>query len=948
MVELVRDNMLTEEFQNVSTQYRPRIRWWIPGTLVTEKELINEINSMKKAGFGGAEICPMPIYDEKEGVTKIDWGNERWNYFMKKLLHIAGQIDFTIDFTMTPGWPLALPTIKNVDDPEQGAQMELDGAFIDGISRENPFCGAVPISTEAVEDAKKVGGTVKLLTVTVAKYIDKTNKIISFESAKMLKIGEDVKKYGEGDTSYVVTYSPEDEGEYVLFAWWQHPSGEQTCGYNQLDHYGKAGTAQLIDFWEKNMIPYYKDDFTNITSLFIDSLEFQTHLDWTVGFLEKFYGKNGYDFTKYLPAVYDQDCRGVFQKITIPDFKFDKNNEQLKNDFKEFLTYLYVENHLKPITDFCERNGVKLRYQTAYGKELELAQTAMYVSIPETETLYGKDIIDFYRLQSGAVHMQGKPIYSIEASAEWNGRGNGDENSGNYQQGFKNQLWHIQRAFAGGVNQVVFHGYSYNGHYDGENNDKGAIPGIVWPGYEGMNNSYGPSNSWGERQPNWIHAKQYTDFIARNQFILRQGIAKVDLAIYAHRYFEVLDDKGPEKIYEDSILEQSGYTYDFVSPVHFNLLDAEVTNGRLNENGPAYKAIILNNQEHLPLHMAEKLLEYSKKNYPIIMIGKMPDQPSFLTHGSITTIIEELLKQKSVRQVNDIEEVPLALREMNILPDVLYDGRKKILNVHRKTEKEDVYYFYNYGDADNYRMLKYDEKIECKVSVKGNGIPYMLNTWTGEAMPIPVHSKENGLLVFNLKLTSNDSTVILVTEEEINCSTFDKNYNVSEIQGKFYLKDWELSVEKWAAGILSIQTEKEILSPVKMEFTMPWSKIKGYENVSGIGYYRTSFYLEKGWNENAGAVLILGRIEDSFHIIINGNKVVTNQIDTTIDIGRFTIKGQNHLEIVVASTLLNAVVTHNNQNSLTNSSSCIDKRKLNDHGIIDKVCVIPYVWQTLD
>ena len=99
-----------------------------------------------------------------------------------------------------------------------------------------------------------------------------------------------------------------------------------------------------------------------------------------------------------------------------------------------------------------------MRYQTSYGKDLELAQTAMYVTIPETETLYGGDILDFYRLQAGSMHLSGKQIYSIEASAEMNGRGNGGVNSGNYQQTWGNQLWHIQRAFSCCVNQAVFHG----------------------------------------------------------------------------------------------------------------------------------------------------------------------------------------------------------------------------------------------------------------------------------------------------------------------------------------------------------------------------------------------------------------------------------------------------------------------------------------------------------
>ena len=44
--------------------------------------------------------------------------------------------------------------------------------------------------------------------------------------------------------------------------------------------------------------------------------------------------------------------------------------------------------------------------------------------------------------------MTGKPIYSIETAPETEGRGNGDINSGNYQQGWHNLLWHTHRSLA--------------------------------------------------------------------------------------------------------------------------------------------------------------------------------------------------------------------------------------------------------------------------------------------------------------------------------------------------------------------------------------------------------------------------------------------------------------------------------------------------------------------
>lgn len=126
---------------------------------------------------------------------------------------------------------------------------------------------------------------------------------------------------------------------------------------------------------------------------------------------------------------------------------------------------------MQPIAEWAARNGVTLRYQTSYGKDMEVAQTALYPDIPETESLYGNDHMDFYRLQAGAVHAMGRAIYSMETAAEctetWNPKGD-------------------------------------DGNYGTRGN--------------------------GERQPNWMFAKTYLDFVARNQYVLRQGQPKVDVA----------------------------------------------------------------------------------------------------------------------------------------------------------------------------------------------------------------------------------------------------------------------------------------------------------------------------------------------------------------------------------------------------------------------------------
>ena len=935
---------------------------------MTKTEIEAEIKSMSEAGFGGAEI--VPVSSGGNDGSSIDWGTDQWNEMIKHMLQVAGKYNFTIDFTMTPSWPLALPTIQDLDDPDSGAQMELDGSHVDGITKENPYRGKVPVTTEL--DA----GTPVLMAVTVAKFADKENAVLDYSSAKTLDLATQVVHNSQDPTDYTVEFTPEEDGEYVLFGWWQHPSGNKTYDYYQVDHFGKAGSQAIIDYWENNLIPYYGEDFKNASALFIDSLEFKTHLDWAIGLLDEFKQFKNYDFSSYLPAVYDTDSLGNQNADPQPDFRFDQDNEALKNDFRDTLTHLYIENHLNPLSEFCDQHGVQLRYQTSYGKSLELAQTAMYVDIPETETLYSADVLDFYRLQSGAVHMADKQIYSIEASPEgmlhlnFGGheihvpQGNGEESPGNYQQTWDSQIWHLQRAFAGGVNQIVFHGYSYNGQYEGEGNENGYLAETKWPGFEGFS-VHAWSNSWGERLPSWKHAKNYTDYIARNQYILRQGEAKVDLAIYKQQFWNV----GRTEFYlDDKQLQRQGYTYDFISPAALSLESAVVTNGRLDESGPAYKGLILDQQETLTAPAAAQLLRYAKKGFPIIIVGKAPSEDAFAEHTDIAGMMEELVTYPSVKQVEDTGSVPQALQQLGIRADASYSGQNHIVNVHRQTDSTDFYYLYNEGDAANYPAAKEIQPVTTDITLTGTGTPYFLNTWTGEVTPVSQYTRTANTVTVPVTIAGNDTVMIALTNEDwgqndlpyVTNGTIKTEYNdqnqlltksfetgtetitlsnhntvrvtTEQIAQPIELSNWNLSVESWTRGDTPTETNKTTVDVGAIQGLRPWTELPGLENVSGVGRYTTSFVLERGWEQGCGALISLGDVVDSYQIAVNGNWVPVNQINTTIDIGSFLKAGENTITVEVASTLLNAVlVVHPT-----------DDRSSDEYGMMGPVVLTPY------
>ena len=185
---------ILQRFREMDESARPKIRWWIPGAQTTAEELKAELRSMKDAGFLGAEICSMPYTpptDPEVFNYRVDWGKENWNVLMREVLLEAGRLGMKIDFMMTPGWPLALPGEVDPDDPANGIQMETDGIYIEGITREHPYEGRVPVPEAALTDAKAAGGRARLEGIAVARYADKEKHILEFASARALKEGAD-------------------------------------------------------------------------------------------------------------------------------------------------------------------------------------------------------------------------------------------------------------------------------------------------------------------------------------------------------------------------------------------------------------------------------------------------------------------------------------------------------------------------------------------------------------------------------------------------------------------------------------------------------------------------------------------------------------------------------------------------------------------------------------
>ena len=67
-------------------------------------------------------------------------------------------------------------------------------------------------------------------------------------------------------------------------------------------------------------------------------------------------------------------------------------------------------------------------------------------------------------------------------------------------------------------------------------------------------------------------------------------------------------------------------SYDFVGPAELNHPDSVVQSGRLNPKGPAYRALILNDQISLSLDTARQILDYARAGLPVVVVGAPPSR----------------------------------------------------------------------------------------------------------------------------------------------------------------------------------------------------------------------------------------------------------------------------------------------------------------------------------
>lgn len=839
---------IKQQFKMPGIEYWPEVRWWLAEGSHTDETLRNEIQMLYNFGFGAVEFLAMP--DNGVDTTLYGWGAEEWIHDTRIVLEEVTKRGMGASMTSGANWSNAnLPTISP-DDKASSKELDFTCETIQaGQQRTGELRQPEFVKTNVHKN--------EFVAAIAAKRLSETDGVIQIDEKTIIDISSEV-------VAGKLDWTAPTDGEYELVVLWMHgtgqtaePSAKTSYTINYMDKYGSEA---WIEYWDKEVLsPQLKELIrkNKRIQIYMDSLEITTYgkgyVIWAYSMLDEFKKRHGYDLKPYLPFVL-RKCGDHLPMNCNLKYWYEMQDRELakriRTDLYQTMTDLYMENVLLPLQSWLHKQAMTLRAEISYGMTFEISQPGKYVDGIETESLEFASQIDSFRGMAGSAHIYNR-IYSSETGASLQ----------NYKEGLDFYTQIIYTQFASGVVRTVLHGHS---------SIAGSEKATYWPGHEGMMPMF--SERFGSRQPASQHYKDWSDMIARYQYVLRQGKPRMDIGIlrldyYFNNILLMLDEvdtyhnrwmRKNEGIYwKDTTLQNAGYAYDYFAPQLLN--DVHFKNGELAPDGPGYRALIIY-QESIPYESAERVLEMVKEGLSVVLANGITESVRLgldITHkkaacktpyndgadGRLAEVIAELKTLPNVKEINDPKDALRALQSLGVYPRVSFaESNRNLLPLLREDGEMKYLYLYNC-------MTREQNPVYAELAIDGEGKPYALDCWTGEIEGIAKYRHEDRKTFLEVTLHPGEAKLFaLNTAEKEDIFVVDSNASVIrkkinefsivayesgeyqmvfnndrvltenvEVPENIPLKKWKLVVEDWNEGERKIIEEDRGLGYVTRE-----------------------------------------------------------------------------------------------------------------------------------
>jgi hypothetical protein len=651
---------------------------------------------------------------------------------------------------------------------------------------------------------------------------------------------------------------------YSLTGAMNRPASPEATGL-EVDKLDSAAVRRYIDTY----LSMYRDASGGLMgqhglrAIMFDSWE-ASNTNWTPLILDDFKRLRGYDATPWLPAL-------AGYVIESPE-----RSDAFLWDWRRTIQQLLKENHYELLTTILHKLGM-IRYGEAHeelfstmGDGMEMKQSsdvpmaAMWqVNKPgNIEGVYFNDIQE----SASVAHIYGQNVVATESFT-------GGPAYGTVPWDLKPTADAIMLA---GCNRFVIHTSTHQPITRG--------PGMTL----GVGQYFTRNETWAEQAKPWV------DYLTRSSFMLQQGHAVCDVAVFYGEASPVISNY--RNIYP---AVPTGYRYDYVNAdVILNKLS--VRDGALvTATGMSYKAIYFGNgTERVSLPVLKKVLEMVRGG--AVLIGTRPvGSPSLADNqAEVKTILDTLwpggatttVGKGRVFAATDTED---ALNAIKLSPDFSYSkpmDDSQVMFIHRRISKGDVYFLSNRIDRA--------ETVEASFRVTGLK-PELWDPATGlttqasykfdgsrTTVTVPLDRFGSVFVVFREPITTNSQVVPSL-----------KSQTVAELSGPWQVAFQPNRGAPASATFDSLTDFRDNADP-------------GIRYFSGVATYTKEVQLPaQKPGANGQLWLDLGQVNNLAEVWVNGKLAGTAwKPPYRVDISKSVVDGINHIEIKSVNLWVNRLI----------------------------------------
>ena len=592
---------------------RPWVYWFVMDGNFTREGITADFEAMKRAGIGGVIFMEV-----NAGIPQgpVKFMSPEWRQLIKHAVAEAERLGLQITLNAGPGWTgSGGPWVK----PDQSMQhvvasaLEVTGPtnFSAALPRPSPrpaYFGNAGLPQEMLKAKDAFGVEVAVLAVPrtsdATRISDIDEKALylrhpyssrpgtkaflpspanypALPANALIPADRVVDLTGKLDAQGRLTWSVPD-GQWTILRFMRTSTGANTrpapapglgleCDKFDpvaLDAHFDAFIGALL----RDIGPRKESPDVGWNMLHIDSWEMGAQ-NWTAAFRDEFRRRRGYDSLRYLPAVTGR----VVESLEV--------SERFLWDLRQTAQELTIENHAQHLKELGHQHGFGLSIEPYDMNPCSDMSLGAVADVPMCEFwLYGFNST-FSVIESTSIgHTCGRPIIAAESftssdAERWQAHPASMKTLGDW-------------AFSSGVNRIVFHRYQHQPRLD------------RWPGM-----TMGPYGvHWERTQTWWDLVPAYHAYLARCQYLLRQGLPVADVCfLVAEGAPHVF--RPPKSATRGHPPERLGYNFDGIAPDTF-LARMNVQDGKLLlPDGMSYRVLVLPERDTMTPTLLRKVKE---------------------------------------------------------------------------------------------------------------------------------------------------------------------------------------------------------------------------------------------------------------------------------------------------------------------------------------------------